>query len=92
MLSHGYWLADEKNLDTAQKYEILGQRDDPKLIAIDATLDALDAIGEAEVERRAFAIGDQMRDMVLRLPGPLWQVGSAFWPKAQPRYHRWPLA
>lgn len=69
MLSHGYWLTDEKNLDTAQKYEILGQRDDPKLIAIDATLDALDAIGEAEVERRAFAIGDQMRDMVLRLPG-----------------------
>jgi isopenicillin-N epimerase len=66
---HGYWLTDEKNLDTAQKYEILGQRDDPKLIAIDATLDALDAIGEAEVERRAFAIGDQMRDMVLRLPG-----------------------
>ena len=28
-----------------------------------------DAIGEAEVERRAFAIGDQMRDMVLRVPG-----------------------
>jgi selenocysteine lyase/cysteine desulfurase len=69
MLSHGYWLTDKANLDTAQKYEILGQRDDPKLSAINATLDALDAIGEAEVERRAFAVGDQMRDMVLNLPG-----------------------
>lgn len=69
MMSHGYWLTDPANLDTAQKYEILGQRDDPKLAAIDATLDALDAIGEAEVERRAFAIGDRMRDMVVGLPG-----------------------
>jgi isopenicillin-N epimerase len=69
MASHGYWLTDEANLNTAQKYEILGQRDDAKLAGIDATLDALDAIGEAEVEARAFAIGKQMRDMVLGLPG-----------------------
>ena len=69
MMSHGYWLTDPANLDTAQKYEILGQRDDPKLSAISATLDALDAIGEAEVERRTFAIAAQMRDMLLALPG-----------------------
>lgn len=69
MMSHGYWLTDPANLDTAQKYEILGQRDDPKLSAIAATLDAHDAIGAAEVERRTFAIGAQMRDMLLALPG-----------------------
>jgi selenocysteine lyase/cysteine desulfurase len=29
MISHGYWLLDRADLDTAQKYEVLGQRDDP---------------------------------------------------------------
>ncbi|WP_031295059.1 aminotransferase class V-fold PLP-dependent enzyme [Sphingobium ummariense] len=69
MLSHGYWLTDPANLQTAQKYEILGQRDDPKLAAIAATLDAHEAIGEAEVERRTFSVAAAMRDMLLALPG-----------------------
>lgn len=69
MLSHGYWLTDPRNLDTAQKYEILGQRDDPKLAAIDATLDALDRIGEAAIEQRTLTLADFTRARFARVAG-----------------------
>jgi isopenicillin-N epimerase len=69
MLSHGYWLTDEKNLQTAQRYEILGQRDDPKLGAIDATLDAHDAIGEAAIEAKARALALEVRQSFAKIPG-----------------------
>jgi selenocysteine lyase/cysteine desulfurase len=70
MMSHGYWLTDPANLETAQKYEISGQRDDPKLMAIAATLDVLDGVGgdaviEPAVRQRAAA----MRDALTRVVG-----------------------
>lgn len=75
MMSHGYWLLDRKDLDTAQKYEVLGQRDDPKLRAIDATLDVLDRIGEARIEQSARTIGYALRESFARIGG-VQQVGS----------------
>ncbi|WCT74637.1 aminotransferase class V-fold PLP-dependent enzyme [Sphingomonas naphthae] len=69
MRSHGYWLTDEKNMATAQRYEILGQRDDPKIEAILTTLDALDTIGEAAIETQARAGGEAMRDVLTAVPG-----------------------
>lgn len=76
MLSHGYWLIDAHNLGTAQRYEILGQRDDPKLAAILATLDRLDALGEAWIEREVRAKAAEMRAVLARVPGARI-VGSA---------------
>jgi len=76
MISHGYWLTDPRNVETAQKYEILGQRDDPKLAAIDETLDRLDAIGEAMIEARVRAMGETMRAALVKVPG-VRLVGSA---------------
>jgi isopenicillin-N epimerase len=76
MLSHGYWLTDPRSLETAQKYEILGQRDDPKLEAIEAALDAMDGIGEAEIEAQTRKIAGDMRTALTRVPGVVL-VGSA---------------
>jgi len=75
MLSHGYWLTDPRNLETAQKYEILGQRDDPKLEAIDAALDAMDGIGEAAIETQTRAIAMTMRAALSRVPS-VAMIGS----------------
>lgn len=61
MMSHGYWLTDPVNLNTAQKYEILGQRDDPRLMAVAATLDVLDGVGEAAIEQAARSRAESMR-------------------------------
>jgi selenocysteine lyase/cysteine desulfurase len=69
MLSHGYWLTDPGNMATAQRYEILGQRDDPKIEAIETTLDALDGIGEAAIESEVRVLAGDMRRILANVPG-----------------------
>lgn len=69
MLSHGYWLTDPRDMETAERYEILGQRDDPKLAAIDRTLDLLDAIGEPAIEQGVRAAAARMRGLLAKVPG-----------------------
>lgn len=69
MMSHGYWLLDKAALDTAQKYEVLGQRDDPKLRAIHTTLDAVERLGEARIEAEARQVGDHLRAAFANIPG-----------------------
>lgn len=69
MMSHGYWLTDPANLNTAQKYEILGQRDDPRLMAFAATLDVLDGVGEATIEQAAQARAASMRQAMAAVAG-----------------------
>lgn len=69
MLSHGYWLTDTRNMETAQRYEILGQRDDPKLEAVEATLDRLDALGEGWIEQETRARAAEMRGILAKVPG-----------------------
>ncbi|MEH3107493.1 MAG: aminotransferase class V-fold PLP-dependent enzyme [Sphingomonas fennica] len=76
MLSHGYWIGSPAEMETAQRYEILGQRDDPKLAALAATLDAHDALGEAVVERMVRARAAALRAALARVPGARL-VGSA---------------
>jgi selenocysteine lyase/cysteine desulfurase len=69
MMSHGYWLTDPANLNTAQKYEILGQRDDPRLMAFAATLDVLDGVGEAAIETAARERAASMRQALSAVAG-----------------------
>ncbi|MCI4591441.1 aminotransferase class V-fold PLP-dependent enzyme [Sphingobium sp. BYY-5] len=69
MMSHGYWLTDPANLATAQKYEILGQRDDPRLMAVAATLDVLDGVGEAAIEQAARERAASMRQALSAVAG-----------------------
>lgn len=69
MMSHGYWLTDPANLNTAQKYEILGQRDDPRLMAFAATLDVLDGVGEAAIEQSARQRAASMRQALTGVTG-----------------------
>lgn len=76
MLSHGYWLTDPRDMATAERYEILGQRDDPKLAAIDRTLDMLDGIGAAAIEMGVRQAGMRMRTLLANVPDAEL-VGSA---------------
>ena len=69
MMSHGYWLTDPANLQTAQKYEILGQRDDPRLMAVAATLDVLDGVGEAAIEQVTRQRAASMRQALAGVAG-----------------------
>ena len=69
MLSHGYWITDPSHMQSAERYEILGQRDDPKLVAIDCTLDLLDDLGEAAVEAGVRRTAARMRTLLVRVPG-----------------------
>jgi selenocysteine lyase/cysteine desulfurase len=69
MLSHGYWLTDTRNMETGQRYEILGQRDDPKLEAVEATLARRDALGEAWIESETRAKAADMRRILAGVPG-----------------------
>lgn len=69
MLSHGYWLTDTRNMETAQRYEILGQRDDPKLEAVEAALDRLDALGEGWIESETRARAAEMRRILAGVKG-----------------------
>ncbi|TZG29351.1 aminotransferase class V-fold PLP-dependent enzyme [Sphingomonas montanisoli] len=75
MISHGYWLNGPRDMETAERYEVLGQRDDPKLIAIDRTLDLLDGMGEAAIEAGARQGATRMRDLLAKAPGAKF-VGS----------------
>lgn len=78
MMSHGYWLTDEANLSTAQKYEISGQRDDPKLMAIAATLDVLDGVGDAAMDQAVRQRAAFMRQAIAGVSGTrLFGSGAA---------------
>ncbi|SES04709.1 aminotransferase class V-fold PLP-dependent enzyme [Sphingobium sp. YR768] len=78
MMSHGYWLTDEANLNTAQKYEISGQRDDPKLMAIAATLDVLDGVGDAAMDQAVRQRAASMRQAIAGVSGTrLFGSGAA---------------
>ncbi|MFC3440641.1 aminotransferase class V-fold PLP-dependent enzyme [Sphingobium rhizovicinum] len=78
MMSHGYWLTDPANLNTAQKYEISGQRDDPKLMAVAATLDVLDGVGDAAMDQAVRQRAASMRQAIADVSGTrLFGSGAA---------------
>lgn len=45
-----------ENLKGARKFEVFGQRDDPRVVALEASLDFVDLIGMANVEARTRAL------------------------------------
>jgi isopenicillin-N epimerase len=65
ILSVDYW-SDKPT--AARKFETLGQRDDPRLRAIEKTMDFLEGLGAAEIEARAIAISSKLRDALRALP------------------------
>lgn len=65
ILSVDYW---SEKPTAARKFEMLGQRDDPRLRAIEKTMDFLDSLGPAEIEARALAISTKLRDALRALP------------------------
>jgi selenocysteine lyase/cysteine desulfurase len=66
ILSHGYWADDPKGI---RKFEVLGQRDDPRLKGMEKTFDFLDALGPAAIETRTREIAKKLRRALSNLPG-----------------------
>lgn len=60
----------------ARKLEVMGQRDDPRLVAFDAAADFLAALGIQNVEQRLYAIANRLRRGLLETPG-ISLVGNA---------------
>ncbi len=66
ILSHGYWTDDGKGI---RRFELLGQRDDPRLKAMERTFDFLETLGPAAIEARARFLADRLRKALGNLPG-----------------------
>jgi selenocysteine lyase/cysteine desulfurase len=66
IVSHGYWTDDPKGI---RKFEIIGQRDDPRLRGMEKTFDFLDMLGPAAIERRTREIATKLRRALANLPG-----------------------
>lgn len=66
ILSVDYW-SDQPS--AARKFETLGQRDDPKLKAIEACLAFHASLGPANVEARTLAVAARLRNGFRALPG-----------------------
>jgi selenocysteine lyase/cysteine desulfurase len=66
ILSVDYW-SDKPT--GARKFETLGQRDDPKLRGLEKTVEFLETMGMAEIEKRALALAARLRNGVAGIPG-----------------------
>jgi selenocysteine lyase/cysteine desulfurase len=66
ILSVDYW-SDKPG--AARKFEVIGQRDDPKLRALEKSLDFLENLGAAAIEARALEISSRLRNSLQSVPG-----------------------
>lgn len=66
ILSVDYW-SDKP--EGARKFELLGQRDDPRLRAMEKTMDFLERLGAAAIEARTLEIAGKLRERLRALPG-----------------------
>ncbi|MDX2153311.1 MAG: aminotransferase class V-fold PLP-dependent enzyme [Bryobacteraceae bacterium] len=66
ILSHGYWTDDGKGI---RKFELLGQRDDPRLKGMEHTFDFLESLGPAAIEARTRDIAARLRAALATVPG-----------------------
>ena len=57
------------NLKGARKFEVFGQRDNPRLVAVEAALDFLDLVGIKHVEARMRALAQSALRQLAELPG-----------------------
>jgi selenocysteine lyase/cysteine desulfurase len=65
ILSVDYWSDRPAG---ARKFEMLGQRDDPRLRAMEKTLEFLERLGAAAIEARTLEIASKLRDALRALP------------------------
>jgi len=68
ILSHGYWTDDGKGI---RKFELLGQRDDPRLKAMEATFDFLESLSAPAIEQRTRDTALKLRTAIARVPGAI---------------------
>jgi len=59
------WAEDLKG---ARKFEVFGQRDDPRVVALEASLDFIDLIGMANVEARMRALATRAKAALRAIP------------------------
>ena len=57
-----------ENLKGARKFEVFGQRDDPRVVALEASLDFVDLIGMANVEARTRALTTRAKTALRAIP------------------------
>jgi selenocysteine lyase/cysteine desulfurase len=67
ILSHDYWADNPKGI---RRFELLGQRDDPRLKGMEKTFDFLEGLGAAAIEART-------REIAMKLRGALDKVTGA---------------
>jgi selenocysteine lyase/cysteine desulfurase len=53
----------------ARKFEVFGQRDNPRLVAVEASLDFLALIGMTHVEARMRALATRLKEQLREVPG-----------------------
>jgi selenocysteine lyase/cysteine desulfurase len=58
-----------ENLKGARKLEVLGQRDDPRVVALEASLDFVNLIGMTNVEARMRALAGRAKAGLAAIPG-----------------------
>jgi isopenicillin-N epimerase len=58
-----------ENLKGARKLEVLGQRDDPRVVALEASLDFVNLIGMANVEARMRSLAGRAKAGLAAIPG-----------------------
>jgi selenocysteine lyase/cysteine desulfurase len=56
------------NLKGARKFEVFGQRDDPRVVAVEAAVDFVNLIGMRNVETRMRALADRAKAGLAQLP------------------------
>jgi selenocysteine lyase/cysteine desulfurase len=59
------WAEDLKG---ARKFEVFGQRDDPRIVALESAVDFLDLVGMTNVEARLRMLCTRAKDALSRLP------------------------
>ena len=56
------------NLKGARKFEVFGQRDDPRVVALEAAVDFLQMIGIPKIEARMRALGEPRENATRSTP------------------------
>ncbi|HEY7617892.1 MAG TPA: aminotransferase class V-fold PLP-dependent enzyme, partial [Terriglobales bacterium] len=59
------WVTDLKG---ARKFEVLGQQDDPRVVAFEAAVDFLNLVGMANIQTRVLALAASLNRGLARLP------------------------
>jgi isopenicillin-N epimerase len=56
------------HLKGARKFEVFGQRDDPRVVALEASIDFVDLVGAAAIEARMRALASRTKSQLREIP------------------------